>query len=154
VVDKPNTQIPLSAIDQLEQLLEQVPVYHATAVSKRLAIARLSPQLHALRAKGYTWKACALWLTEHGLAITPSVLTEYLQPGPIDSAATPSKAHRPTRKRADAASMRPAAAIPAAALPTRDPSASTAVPNELAERRGGQRGRRSEFPIRPDSEEI
>jgi hypothetical protein len=161
VVDKPNTKIAVSDLDKLEELLEQAPAHRDTAISKRQAIGRLAPKLYALRAKGYSWNGVARWLTEHGLAVTAAVLTGYLRytpPHAAIAAARPAKARRQRSATAPAIVSAPAASTEQAALarvatPPAPSGPRAAIKNTPA-LKGDHGARRSEFAVRPDSDEL
>ena len=78
MTDTQPTKIALSDVETLQQLLDEVPAHRATTVSKQQAIAMLAPRLHAMRAKGYTWRAIAAWLMDHGLSVSQHALERYL----------------------------------------------------------------------------
>ncbi len=84
--DNKSTTIALSQIATLEQALDQAPARNATEVGKGKAIGILAPKLYALRAKGYTWRDVAAWLTDHDVAVTPATLQRYLREGKIAAA--------------------------------------------------------------------
>jgi hypothetical protein len=161
VVDKPNTKIAVSDLDKLEELLEQAPAHRDTAISKRQAIRRLAPKLYALRAKGYSWSAVARWLTEHGLAVSAAVLTGYLRhtfPDPGIALSRPAKARRQRGAPAPAIVSAPATPTEQSALtpvPTWPGSSAPRAPTKEAPApKRDQGARRSEFAVRPDSDEI
>jgi hypothetical protein len=165
VVDKPNPKIAVSDLEKLEKLLDETPAHHAIAVSKRDAIFRLAPRLYDMHAKGYSWGAVAGWLSEHGVIVSRSVLGEYLRRA---LASTPHGAARRQKTRrlrsaeaSDVPSDSPSAlhrSIAGHTSPQPD-SAATATSSRPSPGRlvpGGfhEGSRRSDFAVRPDSEEI
>lgn len=76
---KPTTKVALSAVTKLQERLGQVPTHQADEVSKQRAIALLVPQLLAMHAKGYTWRAIASVLSDEGLVVTPTALQGYVR---------------------------------------------------------------------------
>jgi hypothetical protein len=73
------TKVALSAVAKLKDRLGDVPTHQADEVSKQRAIGLLVPQLLAMHAKGYTWRAIASLLTDEGLAVTPTALQGYVR---------------------------------------------------------------------------
>jgi hypothetical protein len=162
VVDKSNAKIPLSAVHTLEQLLDQAPVHQDTTVSKQRAIDILSPSLHTMRSKGYSWQDIADWLTKHGLPVSKTALQGYVRR--VKESAANSARGRAKRRIEGASNV---ARHPSSRPPVVDavaPPAPTSTPSEApgpkalvlppAVRRGEQGARRSEFLPRPDSEEL
>jgi hypothetical protein len=84
--DNKSSTIALSQIATLEQALDEAPARSTTEVGKGKAIGILAPKLYALRAKGYTWRDVAAWLTDHDVAVTPAALQRYLREGKIAAA--------------------------------------------------------------------
>ncbi len=161
MVDKSNTKIAVSDVDKLEQLLDQVPAHRDTAISKRQAIGRLTPKLRAMLAKGYSWGGIAAWLSEHGLAVSRSVLQGYLRRSSPADVRTSARARGGRQKRVE----EPAASISAPTAPAdppvvaappvqREASAAKPLAKEPIVRRVEHGARRSEFAVRPDSEEL
>jgi hypothetical protein len=64
---------------QLQQSLDDVPPYQATELSKQQTIRTLSPQIFALRSKGYSWTAVAAMLSERGVPVSVAALRTYLR---------------------------------------------------------------------------
>jgi hypothetical protein len=64
---------------QLQKSLDEVPPYQATELSKQQAIRTLSPQISALRSKGYSWTAVAAMLSERGVPVSVAALRTYLR---------------------------------------------------------------------------
>ena len=161
MVDKSNTKIAVSDVDKLEQLLDQVPAHRDTAISKRQAIGRLTPKLRAMLAKGYSWGAIAAWLSEHGLAVSRSVLQGYLRPSSSAAAGTSARTRGGRQKRVE----EPSATISTSTAPAHSPVLTTSpvkreapaaksAAKEAVGRPIEQGARRSEFAVRPDSEEL
>jgi hypothetical protein len=161
VVDKFNTKIAVSDVDKLEQLLDQVPAHRDTAISKRQAIGRLTPKLRAMLAKGYSWGAIATWLSEHGLAVSRSVLQGYLRPSSSAAPGTSARARGGRQRRVEepsagiSASTTPAHPLVVATPPVkREVPAAKPTAKEAVGRPIEHPARRSEFAVRPDSEEL
>lgn len=161
MVDKHNTKIAVSDLEKLEQLLDQTPAHLNTVISKRQAIGRLAPKLHAMRGKGYSWTAVAQWLTEHGLSVSTAVLHGYLRHTPPTRGAGSTRAPKSRRER-----MPTGGAIASTGLPAREQAAPVPMPaqregnaskpaaKELPALKRDHTSRRSEFPVRPDSDEL
>jgi hypothetical protein len=66
-------------VRQLQQSLDEVAPYQATELSKQQAVRALSPQILALRAKGYSWTAVAAMLSERGVPVSVAALRTYLR---------------------------------------------------------------------------
>jgi hypothetical protein len=64
---------------QLQQSLNNVGPYQETELSKQQAIRALSPQILALRSKGYSWTAVAAMLSERGVPVSVAALRTYLR---------------------------------------------------------------------------
>ena len=64
---------------QLQQSLDNVGPYQETELSKQQAIRALSPQIFALRSKGYSWTAVAAMLSERGVPVSVAALRTYLR---------------------------------------------------------------------------
>ena len=163
MADKLSPKISLSDLHTLEQLIDQAPARQPTAVSKRGAIGVLAPKLYALRARGYTWRDVAAWLTEHGLPVTAPSLQRSLRG--VKVPAKSGARDRPAGARSKASHDGPTASPDArpssvvatmiapapaqrAALPTGSLAMSSKTPVPEPEKR------RSTFVPRPDSEEI
>ena len=152
-------KISVSDLDNIERLLDQVPAHRDTSVSKQKAIGILAPKLHAMRAKGYSWKDIAAWLMEHGLSVTPVALQGYVRRVPqADPGVRPAAARKKRRRTPDSpptstAPAAPAASVPAVSTPRAGPPAPPVV-KDVVERRSDPGARRSEFVVRPDSKDI
>jgi hypothetical protein len=151
-------KISVSDLDNIDRLLDQVPVHRDTSVSKLKAVAILAPKLHAMRAKGYTWPAIAAWLMEHGLTITATALQGYLRRvAPADR----SERRRAARRRhaqvmdGDAIRQPPPGAAPVPAVATQrevqETPAAAASGRQAVERPAEPSVRRSAFVVRPDT---
>jgi hypothetical protein len=161
MVDNNNPKIAVSDLEKLEELLDQTPTHRNTVVSKREAIGRLAPKLHAMRSKGYSWSAVAAWLTEHGLAVSTAVLSGYMRHAPDRNAGATTrhrKANRPHIADTAAVVSPPAPSadqrVAAPSPEQRGVSASKPAAKEPPARRGEHGARRSEFAVRPDSDDI
>jgi hypothetical protein len=75
----PKKKFTAETIRQLKQTLEQVAPYEATELSKQQTIRTLSPQILALRAKGYSWTAIAAMLSDQGVPVSVAALRTYLR---------------------------------------------------------------------------
>jgi len=64
---------------QLQQSLDKVAPYQVTDLSKQETIRTLSPQIFALRSKGYSWTAVAAMLSERGVPVSVAALRTYLR---------------------------------------------------------------------------
>jgi hypothetical protein len=164
-VDKPNTKIAISELEKLELLLDDAPAHQATVVTKREAIVRLAPRLHDLHGKGYSWRGVAAWLAEHGLNVSTSVLGEYLRGAAVTS---PRRGFRPTKGRRPDGSRTSDLARPTpdplhdsliqAEAPSMSSSGSPASAKQptvrLVPASAHAAARRSDFTVRPDSDDI
>jgi hypothetical protein len=165
VTDKPHTKISLSSVAHLQQLLDEAAARSDTEVSKRRAIVMLAPKLYGLRSRGYSWRAVAEWLTEHGLTVSAPALQGYLR-GCQEADASYGKATRSKQRPHDhanreaAASRKQTIASPVAPLssPHVEPSATTTKPSQVvsspAARRPEPSQARSAFALRPDTKDI
>jgi hypothetical protein len=75
----PRGKFAAETVQKLRQALDEVEPYQATELSKQQAIRALSPQIEALRAKGYSWAAVASMLSEHGVPVSVAALRTYLR---------------------------------------------------------------------------
>jgi hypothetical protein len=75
----PKNKFAAETVRKLQQSLDDVAPYQATELSKQQAIGMLSPQIVALRAKGYSWTAVAAMLSEHGVPVSVAALRTYLR---------------------------------------------------------------------------
>ena len=155
---------------QLQQSLDNVPPYQATELSKQQIVRTLSPQIFALRSKGYSWTAVAAMLSERGLPVSVAALRTYLrrvrEEAGSDRPRTSTKRSRdervdarqperlspitpaPARSGETPAEMKPQPpGGPAAATVAVQP---TTPPGTSREREP----RRSTFAVRPDTKDI
>ncbi len=164
-------------IQQLQQSLAEVAPYQATDLSKQQAIRTLSPQILALRAKGYSWTAVAAMLSERGVPVSVAALRTYLrrlreeaandgqrttakrsrdgravarppEPPPPIAPATP-----PSREAAPASKPQPPGAAPPSAVAAQHATVAAQHATAAAPRRE-QEPRRSTFAVRPDTDDI
>ncbi len=75
----PKNKFAAETVRQLQQSLAEVAPYQATELSKQQAIRVLSPQIFALRSKGYSWTAVAAMLSERGVPVSLAALRTYLR---------------------------------------------------------------------------
>jgi hypothetical protein len=161
-VDKQAAKIAVAEIEKLEQLLDETPAHHATAVSKREAIVRLAPKLFDLHAKGYSWHEVAVWLTEHGLRVSKSVLGDYLRRMRANLRRAAAQRSRPRRQASVSSPTTTSAAHPSESMLEQAPKRPANAPVERSTEQASVRlvraaddgRRRSEFAVRPDSDEI
>src|ERR1700690_1970061 len=71
--------VSVDEIAKLQQLIDQVPPYVPTHVSKQKAITMLAPAIATMRDKGYRGDAIAAWLCKGGLAVSSAALRTYLR---------------------------------------------------------------------------
>jgi hypothetical protein len=76
---EPKKKFAAETVLKLQQSLDQVAPYQAAEFSKQQAIRALSPQIVALRDKGYGWTAVAAMLTERGVCVSVAGLRTYLR---------------------------------------------------------------------------
>jgi hypothetical protein len=156
--DNKSTTIALSQIATLEQALDEAPARNATEVGKGKAIGLLAPKLYALRAKGYTWREVAAWLTDHDMAVTPATLQRYLREGKI-AAAKRDKVDAKTRREGAARDVAAGTAtVDSKGVPPQ-PRPSSAAPSMQAPNAGAAATARpayasGKFIPRPDTENI
>ena len=170
MTDTQPTKIALSDVETLRQLLDEVPAHCATTVSKQQAIAMLAPRLHAMRAKGYTWRAIAAWLMDHGLSVSQHALERYLAHIRKAEAEGRRSAARKGRSRVldTAATGVPSAApAPGAGATVKPPSTANGIaptspeasparpaPVTSGERNSESTARRSEFVPHPEAKKV
>jgi hypothetical protein len=75
----PKNKFAAETVRKLQQSLDDVAPHQATELSKQQAIGMLSPQIVALRSKGYSWTAVAAMLSEHGVPVSVAALRTYLR---------------------------------------------------------------------------
>jgi hypothetical protein len=159
-----------ATVRQLQQSLAEVAPYEATELSKQQTVRTLSPQLVALRAKGYSWTAIAAMLSERGIPVSVAALRTYLrrvrEEDATETPRSPAKRSREGRavvrppepptpvappqsqgREASAASKpQPAFAAPSPAV--------AAQPAKPASPRREQESRGSTFAVTPDTDDI
>jgi hypothetical protein len=64
---------------QLQQSLDEIPPYQKTELTKQQTVRTLSPQIFALRSKGYSLTAVAAMLSERGVPVSVAALRTYLR---------------------------------------------------------------------------
>jgi hypothetical protein len=155
---------------QLQQSLDKVPLYQATELSKQQTIRTLSPQIFALRSKGYSWTAVAAMLSEHGVPVSVAALRTYLrrvrEEAADETQRTPPKRLRDARADARhlerpppiAPSPSPSGETPPARKPPQPGAAgASAVAAQHATASGTRRepeARRSTSDATPDTDDI
>jgi hypothetical protein len=155
---------------KLQQSLDEVPAYQATELSKQQIVRALSPQILALRAKGYSWTAVAAMLSERGLPVSVAALRTYLrrvrEEAARDAPRTPTKRSRdvradtrpPERLPPITPAPTPSGETPAATKPPppggRAASAVAVQQTTTPGTRREQEPRRSTFAVRPDTKDI
>lgn len=68
----------MATIHELEEEMQEAPVYEAKEVSMVRAIQLLAPHIRAMKAKGYTMDHVARTLTNAGIPIAATTLRSYL----------------------------------------------------------------------------
>jgi hypothetical protein len=155
---------------KLQQSLAEVPPYQATELSKQQTVRMLSPQIFALRSKGYSWTAVAAMLSERGVPVSVAALRTYLRR--VREEAADEKPRAPTKRsrdvRADSGQPERLPPITPAPAPggetlaaTKPPppsgraaSAVAVQPTTTPGSRREQEPRRSTFAVRPDTKDI
>jgi hypothetical protein len=166
----PKNKFTAEAVQQLQQSLGEVPAYRPTELSKQQTLRALSPQILALRSKGYSWTAVAAMLSERGLPVSVAALRTHLRRVREETAnerpRSPTKRLRDVRGDAHQSQLPPPiASAPAPNGETRS-AASGPLPNApTASTAGVQHAttpgprrepepRRSTFVVRPDTKDI
>jgi len=154
---------------KLQQSLAEVPPYQATELSKQQTVRTLSPQIFALRSKGYSWTAVAAMLSERGVPVSVAALRTYLRRVREEAADEKPRAQakRPRDVRADTRQPErlppttPASAASAETPPATKPpqpsgpaASAAAVHTTAPGTRREQEPRRSTFAVRPDTKDI
>ncbi len=156
-------------VRKLQRVLDEVAPYQATELSKQEAIGMLSPQIVALRSKGYSWMAVAAMLSEHGMPVSVAALRTYLRRVREESAReAPRGAAK--RMRDGRASARPPEPPPMVASPSQrrevapasktqapgaSPASAVSVQHGIAAApRREQESSRSAFAVRPDTKDL
>jgi hypothetical protein len=159
----PKNKFATEMVRQLQQSLEQVAPYQASELSKQQAIRVLSPQILALRNKGYSWTAVAAMLTERGVCVSVAGLRTYLRRvrDEAESEAPRTAATRLRDGRVGARQKAPPVA-PSTSENGEPPPASKLAQPVAANARHAiatspqreQEPRRSTFAVRPDTKDI
>jgi hypothetical protein len=155
---------------KLQQSLAEVPPYQASELSKQQTIDKLSPQILALRSKGYSWTAVAAMLSERGLPVSVAALRTYLRRVREEAAdekpRTQAKRLRDVRSESPQAqpvpTNMPSPSQTGETSPARKPqelgaASAPAVAGQNASVPGTRREpepRRSAFAVRPDTKDI
>ena len=166
----PRNKFAAETVRQLQQSLDEVAPYQATELSKQQAIRTLSPQIFALRSKGYSWTAVAAMLSGHGVPVSVAALRTYLrrvrEEAANETPRTPPKRLRDARADARhlerpppiAPSPSPSGETPSATKPPRPgAAAASAVAAQHATVPGTRRepeARRSTSDATPDTDDI
>jgi hypothetical protein len=155
---------------QLQKSLDEVPPYQATELSKQQTIRTLSPQIFALRSKGYSWTAVAAMLSERGVPVSVAALRTYLRR--VREEAADEKPRTQTKRLRDVSpdTRQPERVAPIRHSPSHSgetpparkplqpgapPASAVAVQRApVPATRPDQEPRRSTFVVRPDREEI
>jgi hypothetical protein len=113
-------------VRQLQQSLDEVAPYQATELSKQQTVRALSPQIQALRAKGYSWTAVAAMLSERGVPVSVAALRTYLRR--VREEAADEAPRSPTKRSRDGRAVARPPDPPAPIVPSssRSPKASPA----------------------------
>jgi hypothetical protein len=167
---EPKNKFTAEAVQQLQQSLGEVPPYHPTELSKQQTLRTLSPQILALRSKGYSWTAVAAMLSERGLPVSAAALRTHLRRVREEAAnekpRSPTKRLRDVRGEAHQSQLPPqiaSAPVPSgetppatrASLPSAPTASTAAVPHTMTP--GPRRElepHRSTFAVRPDRKDI
>jgi hypothetical protein len=157
-------------VQQLQQSLDAVAPYQATEVSKQQAIRTLSPQILALRSKGYSWTAVAAMLSEHGVPVSVAALRTYLRRVREEAVSEAPRAstkrlrdaradvRQPERPLPIAPSPAPVGETPPAGKPPQPGAGAASAVAALHPTVPGTRRdpelRRSTFEVKPESDDI
>ena len=166
----PKNKFAAETVHKLQQSLDEVAPYQATELSKQQAIRALAPQIHSLRAKGYSWTAVAAMLSEHGVPVSVAALRTYLrrvrEEAASETPGTPPKrlgeARSGTRQPVRPAPIAPSPSPTGETRPARKPShpgtvAASTVPAQHGTAPGTRREpepRRSAFEVKPDTDDL
>ncbi len=166
----PKNKFAADTVRQLQQSLDAVAPYQETELSKQQAIRTLSPQIFALRSKGYSWTAVAAMLSERGVPVSVAALRTYLRrvreeaadaaPRPPTKRLRDGRTHtdQPERLSAIAPSPSPSGETSAATKPAPPGAAAASAPavqhTTVAGTRRDQEPRRSTSAVRPDTDKI
>jgi len=165
----PKNKFTAEAVRKLQQSLDEVTPYQATELTKQQMIHTLSPQILALRSKGYSWTAVAAMLSERGVPVSVAALRTYLrrvrEEAPNEAPRSPTKrlrdgrtvARQPERSPIVSASPQSGETSPAGKPQPHGASPASAVAAQHATApapRREQPPRRSAFIPRPDTDDI
>ena len=166
----PMNKFAAETVRQLQQSLDEIAPYQATELSKQQAIRTLSPQIFALRSKGYSWAAVAAMLSERGVPVSVAALRTYLRRVREEAAnevpRTPTKRLRDgradTRQPGRAPPIVPSSSQSGETPPARKPQqpgappASAIAPHHATAPGTGREAqlRRSTSAVRPDTDDI
>lgn len=100
-----HTMIRVSQLDAIQEEIRGLPPRAPEEISCGEAIAKLSPELRALRHKGYSWALIREILKQKGLVVTEAVLKKRLGEH-TDGTARPKRGRRSATSAADRASGR------------------------------------------------
>jgi hypothetical protein len=166
----PKNKFAAETVRKLQQSLDEVAPYEATELSKQQTVRALSPQILALRAKGYSWMAVAAMLSERGIPVSVAALRTYLRRVREEDATETPRASTKRSREARAVARPPEPSTPAApplsqgrdASAASKPQPAVAAPSPAvatqpatpASPRSEQEPRRSGFAVRPDRRDI
>jgi hypothetical protein len=91
-------KVRLGDIECLRRTMQTVPEHQTEEVTMAEAVRMLSPEIEAMKAKGYGLSAIAAHLSDNGLALTTKTLKAYLgeaRAGGVRKKRRKTKAHRP-----------------------------------------------------------
>ncbi len=71
-------KVRVADIERLRRTMQNVPEHQVEEVTTAEAVRMLSPEIHAMQAKGYGLSAIAAHLSDNGLAVTTKTLKTYL----------------------------------------------------------------------------
>jgi hypothetical protein len=91
-------KVRLGDIERLRRTMQTVPEHQTEEVTMAEAVRMLSPEIEAMKAKGYSLSAIAAHLSDNGLALTMKTLKAYVgeaRAGGVRKKRSKPKAHRP-----------------------------------------------------------
>ncbi len=166
----PKNKFAAEKVRQLQQSLDAVAPYEGTELSKQQAIRMLSPQILALRSKGYGWTAVAAMLSEHGVPVSVAALRTYLRRVREEAATAPPRTppkrlgearagtRQPVRPDPLAPSPSPTGETPPARRPPQPAAVAASAIRPQHETAPGTRRepepRRSAFEVKPDTDDL
>lgn len=124
------TNLTRQVIDQVGELLRELPEKPKEKLSLREAVDQLQDQIKATLANGYSYDEVATMLTNQGIEISAATLKRYVPAGRNKSAkraATGTRTRRPRGSKTDKTDAPSAGTEAAIDLPT-EPAATTDVP--------------------------